>query len=175
MGMVRRRGRSADTLGRSARRGAGAVDAAAATLRDLTEMQLAAARTIGFRLPMIAAATRDPRLLANPELARMVAEKVEAFTASAVAVGPLLATPPLHAGRWLNDQAAVWSHGFGALAPALSPFAVWYRWRRLAGDLAVANAAYGAAMLGALAELGAAALAPVHKAATGNARRLGRR
>jgi hypothetical protein len=162
-------------MGHSLCRGAAAAVSAAETLRDLGEMQLAAARTIGLRVPRIAAAMHDPRLLADPELTLMVAEKVEAAAAVATATAPQLAASAAHTARWLNAQAALWSRACGDAASAPSLCGVWNQWQRLAQGVALANAAYGAAMLGAAADLGRVALAPVHKATTGNARRLGPR
>ena len=158
------------------RRGVAAAVSAAETLRDLGEMQLAAARTIGLRVPRIAAAMQDPRLLSDPELTLMVAEKVEAVAAVATAAGPQLAATATHTARWLNAQAVLWSRGLGDAALATpSLYGAWNQWQRLAQGMALANAAYGAAMLGAAAALGRVALAPVHTATTGNARRLGPR
>jgi hypothetical protein len=173
--LSRQHGRPAGSTRHALRRSARAADVAAGTMRDLGEMQLAAARTIGLRVPMIAAAMRDPRLLADPELARMVTEKVDAAGLVAAAAAPQLALPAVHAARWMSEQAALWSRTLadvGVLTP--SPGGAWTRWQKVAEGVTLINAAYVAAMLGTMAELGRVTLAPVHEAAMANARRLGR-
>jgi hypothetical protein len=143
-------------------------------MRDFGEMQLAAARTIGLRVPMIAAAMRDPRLLADPELALMVKEKIDAAGLVAAAAAPELALPAVHAARWMSQQAALWSRALTDVG-TLSQGNAWARWQKVGEGMALINGAYVAAMVGTMAELGRVTLAPVHKAATANARRLGRR
>ena len=172
--LSRRHGRPAGSTRHALRRGAKAAASVAETMRDFSEMQLAAARTIGLRVPMIAAALRDPRLLADPELAMMVMEKVEAAGLVAAAAAPQLALPAVHAARWMGDQAALWSRALTGVGP-LSQGDAWARWQKVGEGMALINAAYVAAMVGTMAELGRVTLAPVHKAATANARRLGRR
>jgi hypothetical protein len=146
-------------------------------MRDVEEMGRAAAATIALRTTgAIADAVRDPRLLTDPELALMVTEKVEAAAAAAAAVAPKLALPALHAARWLGDQATLAARGMGQLVAApTSALAFWQGWLRLAEGAALVNAAYGAAMVATMMEMGRVALAPVHRAATANARRLGKR
>ena len=172
--LSRRHGRPAGSTRHALRRNAKVAATASDTMRDFGEMQLAAARTIGLRVPMIAAAMRDPRLLADPELAMMVMEKVEAAGLVAAAAAPQLALPAVHAARWMGDQAALWSRALTGVGP-LSQGDAWARWQKVGEGMALINAAYVAAMVGTMAELGRVTLAPVHKAATANARRLGRR
>lgn len=148
---------------------------AAGVMRDLGEMQLAAARTIGVRMPMIAAAMSDPRQLSDPELSLMVTEKVEAVALAAAAAVPQLALPSVHAARWMGEQAALWSRAMTDHGPVPSLAGAWTSWHKLAEGMALINAAYLTAMIGTAAELGRVTLAPIHKAATANARRLGRR
>jgi hypothetical protein len=140
------------------------------TMRDLDTMGRAAATTIALRSQMIAEAFRDPAKLADPELTLMVSEKMQAAAAVTAAVVPQLALPALHAMRWLGDHAALMARQ--AMTP-LSLGGGWHQYQRLAEGMAYINAAYGAAMLGTMVELGAVALRPVHRAATANARRLG--
>lgn len=140
------------------------------TMRDLDAMGRAAATTIAHRSQMIAEAFRDPAKLADPELSLMMSEKVEAAAAVAAAVVPQLALPALHAARWLGDHAILLARH--AMTPLWSGGS-WRQYQRLAEGMAYINAAYGAAMLGTMVELGSVALRPVHRAATANARRLG--
>lgn len=158
-----------------ARRNGRTAAAAVKAMRDLAAMNVAAATTIAVRTPMIAAAVQDPRRLADPELSLMVTEKVEAAAAAAAAVASKSAlAPAVHATRWLGDHAALLARGTAGMATARSADGVWAQWLRMAEGAALINASYGAAMLGAAVDLGAAALKPVHRAATANARRLGR-
>ena len=170
--LSRQHGRSAASTRQALRRTAKAATVAADTMRDLGEMQFAAAQTIGLR---IAAAMRNPRLLADPELTRMAMEKVEAAVLVAAAAAPQLTFPAVHVARWMGDQAALWSRVLTGVRPTPpSPGDAWTRWQKVAEGMALINGAYVAAMVGTMAELGRATLAPVHKAATANARRLRR-
>ena len=119
---------------------------------------------------MIADAVCNPAKLADPELSLMMSEKVEAAAAVATAIVPRLMLPALHAARWFGDHATLLARQ--AMTP-LSSGGSWRQYQRLAEGMAYINAAYGAAMLGTMVELGAVALRPVHRAATANARRLG--
>ena len=150
-----------------------ATTTAVETARHLGELQLAAGRTVAARMTLLADAAADPRLAGNPEFTRMVTEKVEAATHAATAALPHLYLCATHGARWLSDWVAIWGHG--SLRPfpdVASPFDVVPAWR-LAESLWLVNAAYGAAMVGAAAELGRAMLRPVHRTASANARRLG--
>jgi hypothetical protein len=150
--------------------------AAAATrlVRDLDEMGRAAVETITHRSAVIAGAVQDPRKLADPELSLMMTEKVEAAAAAATAVlaPQLMAMPGLYATRWLGDQVALAARSAGQIARDPTVAGAVRQWQRAAEGMALINAAYATAMLGTMVELSAAALAPVHKAATANARRL---
>jgi hypothetical protein len=169
-------GRGRPTAASLARRSNRSALAAARVMRDVGEMGQAAATTIALRTTgAIADAMRDPRLLADPELTLMVTEKVQAAAAAATAVAPKLALLTLHATRWMDAQAALAARGMRQLGAPTSAVAFWQGWLRLAEGAALANAAYGAAMVGTMVEMGRAALAPVHRAATANARRLGKR
>lgn len=141
------------------------------TMRDLDAMGRAAATTIALRSKVIAQAACDPSKLADPELSLMVREKVEAATEVAAAIVPQLTLPAVHAARWLGDHTTLLARQ-AAVQPSLN--GAWRQYQQLAEGMAYINAAYGAAMLSSMVELGAAALRPVHRAAMANARRLGR-
>lgn len=164
------RGRAA-TAASLARASSRTTARALRTMRDLDEMGRAAAATIALRSQVIADAARDPARLADPELTLMVSEKVKAAAAVAAAVVPQLMLPTMHAARWAGEHASLLVRQ--ALAPPF-PGTAWRQYQQLAEGMAYINAAYGAAMLGTLVQLGAVALRPVHRAATANARRLGR-
>ena len=83
----------------------------------------------------------------------------------------LLAAPWLMKALAVAGTAAMFLVGGGILVHGVAP--LHHAIERLAEGMAYINAAYGAAMLGTMVELGSVALRPVHRAATANARRLG--
>lgn len=133
-----------------------------ATARDIlalatTQAELAAASlsVVGARVPMIAAAWRDPMGGNYAELTRMVSEKPLAFARGAAAAAPAWLALTAESNRYLTEAwrgpAPGLAPGFAAAAGAL---AFWTR-------MASLGVAWQTAML-----------APVHAAATANARRL---
>jgi hypothetical protein len=112
------------------------------------ETWLAAGRTIAHRSRMLAEAAGDPVALGHPEFVRMGSEKIAAGAEAALA---LAAAFPALQYRW-----AVWWLGQGFRAPS-----------------AIIAAQQSFAREGIA--LATAALRPVHRAASGNARRLDRR
>jgi hypothetical protein len=120
------------------------------------ELALASLRVIDARAPMIVAAARDPMRGNYAELARMVSEKPLAFAQGAAAAGPAWLAMAAESNRYL---AQAWKTPRLSLAPALEAslgaMAFWGRMMSL-------GVAWQSAML-----------APIHAAATANARRLG--
>jgi hypothetical protein len=120
------------------------------------ELALASLRVVGARTPMIAKAMSDPMRGDYAELTRMVSEKPLAFAQGASAGGPAWLAMAAESNRYL---AQAWKPPTYGVAPALSAsldaFAFWGRMMSL-------GVAWQSAML-----------APVHAAATANARRLG--
>ena len=112
------------------------------------ETWLASGRTIAHRSRMLAEAAGDPVALGHPEFSRMGSEKIAAGAEAAVALAAAL---PALQYRW----AAWWlDHGFRA------PFAI-FAAQQLFARQGI--------------EMATAALRPVHRTASGNARRLHRR
>jgi hypothetical protein len=143
----------------------------ARTFHDLDEAGRAAVATIAQRLAIMAAIVHDPRHLTNPELSRMVSEKVEASAAVGAAIVPLAGMPVMHTVRWAEDWADLCTRMSSAAASRSAQG--WYRaWRRAGERMLLINAAYAAAMLGTAADAASLALTPVHRAVTANARRL---
>lgn len=101
----------------------------------------------------------DPSDLA--ELARMVPEKVEAFSRSAQAV--VRDTGTIH-GAWAAQMQRVGMMMLGGRIPTMAETV----------KLAEQSVDYALGAMTASARLGKGALAPVHRTATGNARRLKR-
>ena len=112
------------------------------------ETWLASGRTIAHRSRMLAEAAGDPVALGHPEFSRMGSEKIAAGMAAAAAVAGALPAMQYRFGMWWLDQ------GF----------------RTFAGMLAAQQSFAREGI-----ELATAALRPVHRTASGNARRLHRR
>ncbi|WP_165185433.1 hypothetical protein [Caulobacter soli] len=134
---------------RTPRRKATAADAFSLASAS-TELALASLRVVNARTPMIARALSDPMRGDYAELTRMVSEKPLAFARGAAAGGPGWLAMAAESNRYF---AQAWSTTPG-LSSATNAFAFWGRMMSL-------GVAWQAAML-----------APVHAAATANARRL---
>ncbi|MBO9559659.1 MAG: hypothetical protein J7515_13900 [Caulobacter sp.] len=122
------------------------------------ELALASLRVVNARTPMIAQAIHDPARGNYAELTRMVSEKPLAFARGAHAAGPAWLAMAAESNRYLTQA---WKAPSWGLDPAL-------------------DASFGAlAFWGRMMSLGvawqSAMLAPLHAAATANARRLGSR
>jgi hypothetical protein len=131
----------------------------AETSRRAFETASAANSVIAARMPMIEAAMRSPMTGDHRELARMVPEKVDAFSRAGSAT----------VSAWWTAQSTWMDHFQHLHAAAL-------RWRApTAAELGRLGERNTAAMLGAIeaaAGLAADTLKPVHAKATSNARRL---
>ena len=124
---------------------------------DWAEMAASSQRVIATRLPMIATAFATPLLADHRELTRMVSEKVDAFgTSQGRAAG---AMKQVTRASTANARAAGRVAGGGLIGPV--------EWM----TLVEVNVAAMAAMV--LMPTGM--LAPLHRGATANDRRLGRR
>ncbi|KQZ18374.1 hypothetical protein [Caulobacter sp. Root1472] len=120
------------------------------------ELALASLRVIDARTPMIVAAVRDPMRGNYAELTRMVSEKPLAFAQGAAAAGPAWLAMAAESNRYL---AQAWKAPRAGLAPAL--------------DASLGAMAFWARMMSLGVAWQSAMLAPIHAAATANARRLG--
>ncbi|HWU14875.1 MAG TPA: hypothetical protein VN157_12815 [Caulobacter sp.] len=137
---------------RKPRRRTTAADAfALATVN--AELALASLSVVGARAPMIVQAFQDPMRGNYAELGRMVSEKPLAFARGAAAAGPAWLAMAAESNRYF---AQAWS-ATPSLAAATGAMAFWGRMLSL-------RLAWQSAML-----------APIHAAATANARRLGSR
>jgi hypothetical protein len=120
------------------------------------ELAMASLKVVNARAPMIVEALRDPMRGDYAELTRMVSEKPLAFAQGAAAGGSGWLALAAESNRYLVD---VWKAPRFGVAPALSAsmdaMAFW-------GKMMSLGVAWQSAML-----------APVHAAATANARRLG--
>jgi len=125
------------------------------TGRQFSETLSASQEVIAKRTDMM----QSPLTADYVELSRMVPEKVEAFSKAGVAV----------ATEWWAMQAECFAEAqhIASLAMRGRPPSL-HEW----GTLASRNAAHALRMMERGAALGASALAPIHRSATGNARRL---
>lgn len=133
------------------------------------EMGLAAARTIGYRTALMAGALQDPRKLTNPEFVLMGTEKVEAAAKAAHAFALGLADLQ---DAWVSlctlparTVTALFSGG------PQGPLALWSLQTRIVEDTMAASMRFAQSA----ASLAGAGLAPIHRTASANARRLERR
>jgi hypothetical protein len=120
------------------------------------ELAQASLRVIDARAPMIVAAARDPMRGNYAELTRMVSEKPLAFAQGAAAAGPAWLAMVAESNRYL---AQAWKTPRRGLAPAL--------------DASLGAMAFWGRMMSLGVAWQSAMLAPIHAAATTNARRLG--
>jgi hypothetical protein len=139
----------------------------------MLQMSTAAAQVIALRTTRMAAHGPNPDAADRRELHRMGAEKVDAFsragTALATGAIPLLLDMTLQAWRTGFD---LWAASL-RLAGSRSPSQTLARQQQLAGALMRGAAATGQrATSAATARLAHRALAPVHRKATANAKRL---
>ncbi len=125
----------------------------------LVETLSASADVIASRGATIGAAMRSPRNADHAELGRMMPEKMEAFS---------------HSGSAIAD--ACWAMGSAWMSEAENLTALSMRGRApTLGELAALSSRTAAYSLGAMeagTAIGSKALAPVHRKATANARRL---
>jgi hypothetical protein len=136
------------------RRMLGAASSLAATGHRMSETLSAAQEVIARRTDMM----QSPLTADYVELGRMVPEKIEAFSEAGIAVAT---------GWWaMQAECLAEAQHVAALAMRGPPGLV--QWRTLAAR----NAAHALHMIERGAALGASAVAPIHRSATGNARRL---
>jgi hypothetical protein len=142
--------RTRKTTRRTTARKASPVDTFALATAG-AELALASLRVVNARTPMIVQAFNDPMRGNYAELTRMVSEKPLAFARGAAAGGPGWLAMAAESNRYFTQA---WTLTPG-LATATNALAFWGRMMSL-------GVAWQSAML-----------APVHAAATANARRLG--
>lgn len=120
------------------------------------ELAMATLRVVNARTPMILAALQDPMRGNYAELTRMVSEKPLAFAQGAAAGGPGFLAMAAESQRYF---AQAWKRPGFSVAPAL--------------DAGMGAMAFWGRMMSLGVAWQSAMLAPVHAAATANARRLG--
>jgi len=149
------------------------ADAASTTLKG-SELAVASGRVIAERAALGVAAFIDPANADHAEFARMAPEKMTAFSAAAAVLQRRAGAFVGQMARFAGDEATIALRVTGELARCRSHADLLVLNNRVA--VAWLGRAFAHSVtLGALA-VGAsgAAMAPVHRAATGNARRLQR-
>ena len=142
----------------------------------MLQMSTSAAHVIALRSTRMAAHGLDPNAADRREMHRMGAEKVDAFsragTALATGAMPLLSGMAMQAWRTSFDLVSASMR----LAGSRTPSQTLARQRQLAGMLMRgATAAGDGSTSAATARLAHRALAPVHRKATANAKRLAKK
>ena len=163
----RRAGNDARNLTRSL------ASAAATTLKG-NELALASGHVIAKRAALGVAALVDPANADHVEFSRMMPEKMAAFSAASAILQRRSQVIAEQVTRFAIDEATITLHAAAQFAVCRTPadllaaqgrFAVEWFGRVLSQSMALGSLALSA---------GGAMLVPVHRAATGNARRLGR-
>jgi hypothetical protein len=142
------------TRTRKSRRTATPADAFALATTG-AELAMASLRVVNARTPMIVQAFNDPMRGNYAELTRMVSEKPLAFARGAAAGGPAWLAMAAESNRYLNQA---WKTPTWGLAPAM--------------DASLGAMAFWGRMMSLGVAWQSAMLAPLHAAATENARRL---
>lgn len=149
------------------------ADAAATALKS-NELALASGRVIARRTALGVGAFFDPAKTDHVEFARMVPEKMAAFSAVSTVVQQRAVALAEQMMRVAAREGAIALHTASEIVAARTPadlvaaqsrFVLGWFERALSQSLALGSLATSA---------GGAMLAPVHRAATGNARRLHR-
>ncbi len=148
---------------------------AGANARVGAEMMEAAQQVVAARLDILSAGLNDPLKADLPEIALMGAEKVEALTLATAAATRGLSDVGQRFARDASREAQAATSALTAMVQAGSPAAAYavqmnYAlgwWGRATGSILSLNAGLAAAQ--------AQAMAPLHRTATANARRLARR
>jgi hypothetical protein len=124
------------------------------------ELAVASLRVVNARAPLIVEAWRDPLRGDYAELTKMISEKPLAFARGAAAGGPGLLAMAAESNRYLGQAWKTPAFGFVA-GPLATPFAA-----------PMAAMAFWGRMMSLGLAWQSSVLAPVHAAATANARRL---
>jgi hypothetical protein len=136
------------------------------------ELGAASQDVIGARMALGLQATHDPRLSHLEEAALMTREKLEAFSEAAAASAPSAARAGQKlAQAGLTEASAAITAG-AALARAATPAAAATVGACYAMDASIRMAGAWASIASAALSAQSAALAPLHRTATRNARRL---
>ena len=131
-----------------------------------------AAGVIAARTGMATAALGAPNAANDAEMSRMVSEKTTAFAASGAAAAAGSSRMAETSARFAMEEAVNAARAFTSMAACRSPQDLFALQARLTMDLFSRGMAHGNGMASQASHMGEAALAPVHKTVTANARRL---
>ena len=144
---------------------------AAKSFRDTAEIAVAANEVITARMAL-AAVPRAVTAAGQAEFARMVPEKAHAFAAAGAGAAQHLAAIALDANRAALREGAAATRAGAAMFAAMTPEAFAAAQRDWIAGWFGRAVAQTQAMTAAAAALQAAMIAPIHRTATANARRL---
>lgn len=145
---------------------------AAATLMKGHDAAHAACGVIGVRTGMAAEALFAPTAANNAEMSLMVTEKTAAFARAGAAMAKGAARASRDASRFVTDEAAHAGKALSRLAACRNPGELLAMQGRLAWDMWARGLAHGISAGATATRTGQAALHPVHRTVTANARRL---
>jgi hypothetical protein len=126
------------------------------------EMAAAASAVIGYRMGLIAAAGQNPLAADHAELGRMIPEKVAAFSAAGLAAMEAYWSLQRDLANYMSHVGRMMTAGRLPLPSELA-------------ELAERTSIDAARLAGSGVEAASVAIAPLHRKATSNARRLARR
>jgi hypothetical protein len=146
--------------------------AGAASVRN-GELGLAAGNVIARRVALGVAAMGNPAAADHAEFARMVPEKVEAFSAAGGILVQKSAAIGRQVARYTVSEAGLASQAAIGMAACRSPVDLFNAQSRYLAGAAGRLFALGFRLGTMGLAIGGAAMVPVHRAATANAKRLG--
>jgi hypothetical protein len=155
------------------RRALSSVRQGARQLRKTRELAAASSDTILHRTELLKKAIRSGEGLSNPEFVRMGSEKLKALSDSMSAAAPKAAAlNPLLARYWrdLTQRSITSAFAFSRCRSPGEAAAVSFG---ATTAMMADGAAFGFGLIRWNQQLLQAAIAPIHRVATGNARRLG--
>ncbi|MEO8628078.1 MAG: polyhydroxyalkanoate granule-associated phasin [Betaproteobacteria bacterium] len=140
-----------------------------------TEMMLASAQVIGHRVQLMAAAGHNPSVSDQREMSLMVNEKTAAVAESAMAVASGMARMNFQfAVQAFTQMTRVWT-GMFAMGMSRGPTQSLQTQTRLLTNHLARSVAASSRLSESTAELAHKALKPIHRRATANAKRLGKK
>ncbi|MFO1067222.1 MAG: hypothetical protein U1E14_01735 [Geminicoccaceae bacterium] len=156
----------------SLRRATATAKSATRSATRLGELALAAGDVVDARVRQLAAAGADPVKLAHPEFQMMASEKVVALAAATSALGESVPAVLETMQRWLTAHGQIALATGARLATTTSPAAWWHLWQDQATASFNASSRATEELMATTVRAFGAALSPVHRKATSNARRL---
>jgi hypothetical protein len=150
------------------------VAAATATTRKGNELAVASGEVIARRMALGAAAFADPMSADHVEFSRMIPEKMAALSAVAAVLQQRSTAVIAEMTRFAGSEATISLRAAGELALCRTPAEIAAAQSRFVVDWFARAVSQSLALGGLAMSAGGAMLAPVHRAAIDNAKRLRR-